>query len=238
MSIKTYVWIEDRVGKASYKFWTTFMHEMCPDVIVESKVNNRELVKAVRGLTDKENRYIIALDNSFDNVQVYMEQKIMKEAVAIRNNVFLLNIICFEYTLLEFDKLIEWIYAPDDEFRERRAGAVAAREKLVQIIRSGEMNYKSIQEILDYDSNLDDHNIEQLSAKLLFDLTRNTGFEVSKGSLGECWQKDCCEWMERQDDDICGLDQTRLSLGNKMKCIYSGTSLHREFKNVGLEVLS
>ena len=51
--------------------------------------------------------------------------------------------------MLEFDKLIEWIYAPDDEFRERRAGAVAAREKLVQIIRSGEMNYKSIQEILD-----------------------------------------------------------------------------------------
>ena len=93
MSIKTYLWIEDRVGKASYKFWTTFMHEMCPDVIVESKVNNRELVKAVRGLTDKENRYIIALDNSFDNVQVYMEQKIMKEAVAIRNNVFMINFI-------------------------------------------------------------------------------------------------------------------------------------------------
>ena len=93
MSIKTYLWIEDRVGKASYKFWTTFMHEMCPDVIVESKVNNRELVKAVRGLTDKENRYIIALDNSFDNVQVYMEQKIMKEAVAIRNNVFFINFI-------------------------------------------------------------------------------------------------------------------------------------------------
>ena len=93
MSIKTYLWIEDRVGTASYKFWTTFMHEMCPDVIVESKVNNRELVKAVRGLTDKENRYIIALDNSFDNVQVYMEQKIMKEAVAIRNNVFILNFI-------------------------------------------------------------------------------------------------------------------------------------------------
>ena len=28
--------------------------------------------------------------------------------------------------------------------------------------------------------NLDNHNIEQLSAKLLFDLTRNTGFIVSK----------------------------------------------------------
>ena len=64
MTVKTYLWIEDREGKASYKFWTTFMHEVCPEVIVESKTNNRELVK------DKENRYIIALDNSFDNQQV------------------------------------------------------------------------------------------------------------------------------------------------------------------------
>lgn len=41
-------------------------------------MNNRELVKAVKGLTDKENRYIIALDNFFDNVQIYMEQKMWR----------------------------------------------------------------------------------------------------------------------------------------------------------------
>lgn len=238
MSAKTYLWIEDRIGKASYKFWSTLMHEICPEVIVESKMNNRELVKAVKGLTDRENRYIIALDNSFDNVQIYMEQKIMKEAADIRDNVFLLNLICFEYTLLEFDKLIDWIYAPEDEFREKRAGAIAAREKLVNIIKSGEMNYKAIQEIIDYDSNLNNHNIEQLSAKLLFDLIRNTGFEVSKGGLGECWRQNCCEWADRQADDICGLNQTKLTLKDKMKCIYSGTSLCREFENIGLEVLA
>ncbi|WP_182429584.1 hypothetical protein [Clostridium sp. AM54-14XD] len=45
------------------------------------------------------------------------------------------------------------------------------------------MNYKVIQEILDYDNNLDNHNIEQVSAKLLFDFTRNMGFEVSKESI-------------------------------------------------------
>ena len=32
MTVKTYLWIEDREGKASYKFWTTFMHEVCPEV--------------------------------------------------------------------------------------------------------------------------------------------------------------------------------------------------------------
>ena len=234
MSAKIYLWIEDRPGKASYKFWTTFVHEICPEVIVEGKRNNRELVKAVKGLTDLENRYIVALDNSFDNVQVYMEQKILKEAADKRENVFLLDLICFEYTLLEFDKLIDWIYAPEDALREKRANAVAARIKLVQMIHSGEVNYKAIQEILDYDKNLENHNIEQLSAKLLFDLTRNTGFEVSKGHLGECWRQNCCEWTDRQEDDICGLDQTRLTRKEKMRCVYSGTSLQSAFEHIGL----
>lgn len=238
MSAKTYLWIEDRIEKSGYKFWTTLMNELCPEVIVESKTNSWELVKAVKGLTDKENKYIIALDNSFDNVQVYMEQKILKEAAGIRDNVFMLNLICFEYVLLEFNKLIDWIYAPEDEFREKRSRAIAAREKLVQIIKTGEMNYKAIQEIMDYDKHLDNHNIEQLSAKLLFDLTRNTGFEVSKGNLGECWRKDCCKWFDRQEDDICGLDRSRLTLSEKMKSIYWGTALCSEFKNVGLEVLA
>lgn len=236
MSAKTYLWIEDRKGKASYIFWKTFMHEICPDVIVESKMNNRELVKAVKGLSDKENRYIIAFDNSFDNVQIYMEQKMLKQAADVRDNVFLLNLVCFEYTLLEFDKLIDWIYAPEDEFKEKRAGAIMAREKLIQIIQLGELNYKAIQEVLDYDNKVEDHNIEQLSAKLLFDLTRNTGFEVSKGKIGECWTQGCCEWMDRQEDDICGLDTARLSLTDKMRSIYSGTSLCSEFSNIGLEV--
>jgi len=72
----------------------------------------------------------------------------MKEAADIRDNVFLLNLICFEYTLLEFDNLIGWIYAPEDEFREKRAVAIAAMEKLVNIIKSGDMNYKAIQEVI------------------------------------------------------------------------------------------
>ena len=100
------------------------------------------------------------------------------------------------------------------------------------------MNYKDIQEILDYDDKLNNHNIEQLSAKLLFDLTRNTGFAISKGTLGECWIQNCCEWADRQIDDICGLDQYRLSLKAKMKSVYLGISLHSEFQNIGLEMMT
>ena len=78
--------------------------------------------------------------------------------------------------------------------------------------------------------------MEQLSAGILFDLTRNTGFEVSKGSVGECWIKSCCEWEERMPDDICGLDVSRLPVKEKMKRICKGTSLLKQFQNMGLEV--
>lgn len=149
---------------------------------------------------------------------------------------FLLNFTCFEYILLEFDKLIDWIYAVDDEFRVKRASVIVARQKLVEALNAGDVDYKKIQEMLEYDKNLENHNIEQISAKLLFDLTRNTGFEISKGNIGACWIKSCCDWMERQADDICGLDNQRLSSAEKIKAIYSGTSLHREFSKIGLEV--
>lgn len=126
----------------------------------------------------------------------------------------------------------------DDELLVKRGGVLKARSKLVSIISNGETSYKDIREIKDYCDNLEDYNIEQLSAKILFELTRNTGFEVSKGSIGECWIKSCCEWSGRQDDDICGLDHSRLGIYEKMKHILDGTCLQREFHRIRLEVVS
>ena len=235
-SMKTYLWIEDRKNKSGYIFWQTLLGQLCPEIVLESKQNNSELVKAVKALEDTENRYIVVFDNSFDNLQVAMEQKVLRKYAGDKENVVLMDIICFEYILLEFKELIEWIYAPDDEFLVKRKKAITAREKLVKTIQSGEINYKDIREIIEYNENVDNYNVEQLSARILFDLTRNTGFEVSKGSVGECWIKSCCEWEERMPDDICGLDVSRLSVKEKMKRICKGTSLLKQFQNMGLEV--
>ncbi len=237
MIAKTYLWIEDRKGKSSYIFWQTLVEQLCSEVVVESKENNSELIKAVRKLVDTENRYIIVFDNSFDNLQVVMEQKLLKQYVDEKDNVLLMDIICFEYLLLEFKDLITWIYAPDDEFLTKRIKAIIAREKLVNAIENGEPNYKDIREIVEYNEHIDNYNIEQLSASILFGLTRNTGFEVSKGNIGECWIKSCCEWKERMENDICGLDNSRLKLRDKMHHIYEGTSLITQFQNIGLEVV-
>lgn len=235
--METYLWIEDRKGKSSYIFWQTLMDQMFSGIEVESKKNNSELVKAVKMLEDTENRYIVVFDNSFDNLQIVMEQKLLREYAKVKNNVLLMDIICFEYILLEFKDLIEWIYASDDEFLTKRKKAIAAREKLVNTIQKGELNYKDICEIVEYNENVDNYNVEQLAAKILFDLTRNTGLEVFKGNIGECWIKSCCEWEKRMPDDICGLDADRLNLRAKMERILEGTSLLVQFQDIGLEVL-
>lgn len=234
---KVYLWLEDRKGKSGYVFWKTMMSQIAPEVIVESKKNNSELVKAVKQLKDEENHYVIVFDNSFDNLQVCQEQKLLRNYVKMKHNVEMMEFICFEYILLEFDQLISWIYAPEDEFLRMRMAAIEARKKLLSTLKSGNMHYKVFQEIMQYDPYLEEHNIEQLAARLLFDLTRNTGFEVSKKRIGECWVKSCCLWENRREDDVCGLDRHPLALAEKMECIYRGTSLHDELKKIGLEVM-
>ena len=237
MPKKTYLWVEDRTAKSGFIFWKTLMEQLFPEVIVESKKNNSELVKAVRNLSDSENRYIIVFDNAFDNIQVIREQQLLRNSIRRKNNVHELRIICFEYILLEFKKLLNWIYAPADEFISKRILAITAREKLITAVQNPSTDYKKLKEIKEYYSRVDTINLEQLSAKLLFDLTRNTGFEISKGFIGKCWISSCCEWAERQDDDICGLDESRLSLIKKMQAILQNTSLEAEFRKIGMEAL-
>ncbi len=204
-------------------------------IISTWKKNSSELVKAVRNLSDCENEYIIVLDRAFDNIQTVREHQLLQRWIFQKKNVHALRIICFEYVLLEFKSLMDWIYAPEDEFFRKRAAAITAREKLLAVMQNGEIDYKQIEEIRKYQSRLDTMNIEQLSAKLLFDLTRNTGFEVTKGQIGECWIQPCCGWNGRQNDDICGLDSNRISLFEKMRAILINTSLENEFHRAGWE---
>lgn len=179
----------------------------------------------------------VVFDRAFDNIQVVREHQLLKKCISMKNNVHELRIICFEYVLLEFKKLLDWIYAPEDEFFQKRAKAILVREKLITAIQNTEYDYKQIEEIREYRDDLDNLNIEQLTSKLLFDLTRNTGFEVSKGMIGKCWITPCCKWEDRQEDDICGLESDRLSLLEKMQAIIENTTLREEFRKAGLEVV-
>jgi len=166
-----------------------------------------------------------------------MEQKMLRQYADKKDNVLVMDIICFEYLLLEFKDLISWIWCTGwwvlNKTKKSNNGEKKILSVWLQLLR---IDYKDIKEIIDYNEAVDSYNIEQLSAKILFDLTRNTGFEVSKRSIGACWVNSCCEWQNRMEDDICGLDNRRLSVNEKMKQIYQETCLVTQLQNIGLEV--
>ena len=64
MKSKTYLWLEDRKGKSSYIFWKTFMGQLCPEIVVESKKNNSELVKCPTAHCGRSKPQINFCDNS------------------------------------------------------------------------------------------------------------------------------------------------------------------------------
>ena len=236
---KTFIWTED--SKSGYVFWMKFFEILLPEAIVESKKNNSELVKAVSNLLqDDNNKYIIIMDQAFDNPQVIRERKRLLDAIQKRNNVYVINIISFEYLLLQFKYLPKWVFAEDDNLREKREQLLDIRNRLVSILKeSNPLYYLSDEYIKEYCNLCSENNIEQLCARLLFDITRNTGFEVSKKAVGLCWIRNCCEWRERAEDDICGLDDARISVRDKMCQIYNySADLVKEFKVVGIEVTS
>lgn len=93
MQKNIYLWVEDRVDKAGFTFWKTMMEQLFPNVIVESKTNNSELIKAVQNLSDHENKYIVAFDQAFDNIQVVREHQLLQTCIRERRNVYELRLI-------------------------------------------------------------------------------------------------------------------------------------------------
>ena len=58
MSEKIYLWLEDREEKSGFIFWKTMMQQLFSEVVVQSKKNNSELIKAVKALDDESGMYI------------------------------------------------------------------------------------------------------------------------------------------------------------------------------------
>ncbi len=229
-----YLWTEDKEGKSGFVFWKTFMNELFPKVIVESKNNNHGLLKAVKNIKLDDNFYFIAYDQSFDNNQIVRETKKLMEYAQGKTNVYILNIISFEYLLLEFQCLVDWIFAEEDDFLYKRSHLLDARNALLLAIENS-VDYKKIPIIATLFHDIGEYNVEQLVSKLLFLITRNTGFEVSKSNLGICWKCNCCGFSGRQLDDLCGLDEERIDLKEKMKQIFYHTRLHKELQTLILE---
>lgn len=212
--MSTYVWCED--SGSGYAFWNTVFKIMYPEFIVETKNSNTRLNKAIRQISDDNNLYYVIVDTVLDNQDVLRELERLKRSIIGKNNIKVIKIHSFEFSLLSFEFLEKWVFAENDDLKEQRKDKLEAREKLVKLISDGgtadELSlFKSMYQ---YQSKM---NTEKIAAKLLTEITRNTGFETNKKQVGFCFINSCCEWDDRQENDLCGLDDKRLSVSEKIE---------------------
>ena len=117
--MNTYVWCED--SKSGFEFWKVVFNILYKDYTVESKKNNSELCKAVSKIVDDENKYYILMDNAIDNPDVPRETQRLHIALKDKRNVALIKIHSFEFVLLSFRLLEDWVFANEDVLKEKRA---------------------------------------------------------------------------------------------------------------------
>ena len=229
--MSTYVWCED--SGCGYAFWNTVFKIMYPEFIVETKNSNTRLNKAIRQISDDNNLYYVIVDTVLDNQDVLRELERLKRSIIGKNNIKVIKIHSFEFSLLSFEFLEKWVFAENDDLKEQRKDKLEAREKLVKLISDGgtadELSlFKSVYQ---YQSKM---NTEKIVAKLLTEITRNTGFETNKKQVGFCFVNSCCEWDDRQENDLCGLDDKRLSVSEKIEQMVNHSILQAAFQEVGL----
>ena len=226
-----FLWCED--SKSGFQFWSVLFQKLHPDVTVETKGSNTGLRKAAGKIAADENVYYIVMDTAVDNPDVLREARRLKVVIDGKDNIHVIKLHSFEFALLSFELLEQWVFAEEDELKEKRQDLLQARAVFLQQNTSG-ADAAGLQAFKEAFTEYECKNSEQIAAKLLFEITRNTGFETDKSQVGDCFINTCCEWTGRQSDDLCGLDSHRISAGEKAKQLVNRSVLKEAFEGVGL----
>lgn len=226
-----FLWCED--SKSGYQFWKAIFRELHSDMTVETKGSNTGLRKAVGKISSDGNQYYIVMDTALDNPDVLREARRLKAITDGKENVHVIKVHSFELALLSFEILEQWVFAEEDELKEKRKNLLQKRAVFLQQKAYG-ADAAGLQAFKAAFDGYESKNSEQIAAKLLLEITRNTGFETDKSKLGECFINTCCEWANRQSNDICGLDSHRISAGEKAKLLVECSVLKVAFERVGL----
>lgn len=227
-----YLWCED--SKSGYQFWQAILREIHPEITVETKESNSGLRRAVCAIVPDGNEYYIVMDTAMDNPDVLRETKKLAAEAKGKDNVHILRLHSFEFALLSFDLLEQWVFAEVDALKYQRQALLNARAVFVEKMTSTMGEAAGLAAFKAAFDDIGKKNSEQIAAKLLYGITRNTGFETDKSRLGACFVNNCCEWESRQSDDICGLDNHRINAHDKARLLVERSVLKEAFEGVGL----
>ena len=203
-----YLWTEDT--GAGLHFWKLVNQLFFNDaLVVESKESNQGLLDALAEIDMKEDdKYYISFDYVVDNQDIRNKYRMLKSIErSSRGKLVILDMICFEYLILAFDKIVEWTGTG-------KTDKIKIREEVLSVIENHRINLSKIddEKTLQYLAGFKRYSTERVMKSLVGEFTQNEKWSVKGELMGECWYKDCCV-SEHLDNLRCG--KPEIEDGNK-----------------------
>ena len=221
-----YLWTEDT--GAGLHFWK-LVNQLFFDneLAVESKRSDQGLLDAVLDLNIKEdNKYYIAFDYVVDNQDIHNKYRMLKSITnKSEGNIVILDMICFEYLILAFDKLVTWTGTG-------KADKIKIRDDILSAIEDHRINLSKIddEKTLQYLAGFKRYSTERVMKSLVGELTENEKWSVKGSLMGECWYKDCCI-SEHPDNLRCGEPEVEDG-SEKMRMLIQSESVQKVLNQI------
>ncbi len=183
-----YLWTEDT--GAGLHFWK-LVNQLFFDaaLVIESKESNQGILDALSELKMKEDdEYYIAFDYVVDNQDIRNKYRLLKSiADNAEGKIIILDMICFEYLILAFDKIAAWTGTG-------KADKIRIREEVLSAIENHRINLSKIKDenTLQFLAGFKRYSTERVMKSLVGEFTQNEKWSVKGSLMGECWYKDCC----------------------------------------------
>lgn len=194
-----YLWTEDT--GAGLHFWKLVSQLFFDNKLaIESKESNQGILDALSDLKIKEDdEYYIAFDYVVDNQDIRNKYRILKSiAEKSEGKIIVLDMICFEYLILAFDKIVAWTGTG-------KTDKIKIREEVLSAIENHRINLSKMKDenTLQFLAGFKRYSTERVMKSLVGEFTQNEKWSVKGSLMGECWYKDCCV-SEHPDSLRCG----------------------------------
>ena len=216
-----YLWTEDT--GAGLHFWK-LVNQLFFDnaLVVESKESNQGILYSLTSLNAKEeDEYYIAFDYVPDNQDIRNKYRQLKQLVEKSEaKIIILDMICFEYFILAFDKLVSWTGTG-------KTDKIKMREDILAAIEDHRIDLSKIknQTTMQYLSGFKRYSTERVMKSLVGEFTQNEKWSVKGQLMGECWYKDCCV-SEHVDSLRCGKPEVEEG-SEKMRMLIQSEEVQR-----------
>ena len=194
-----YLWTEDTGAGLHFQ---KLVNQLFFDnaLVVESKESNQGILYSLTSLNAKEeDEYYIAFDYVPDNQDIRNKYRQLKQLVEKSEaKIIILDMICFEYFILSFDKLVSWTGTG-------KTDKIKMRKDILAAIEDHRIDLSKIknQTTMQYLSGFKKYSTERVMKSLVGEFTQNEKWSVKGQLMGECWYKDCCV-SEHLDSLRCG----------------------------------